>query len=111
MGLKPREKRAFFQKCLCNDIEIFKKQENLSPLCLVFMSQTECVGKSHVIRQIAENNNYKLIHVPINTKKINYQFVVDRLWSADNDENKNDNDDNKNDDKEQKQIVFHIDIS
>ena len=53
-----------------------------TPLYSVYISQKECVGKSHVIRQFAKDNGYQLIHIPINTKPVDTDFIVDRLTSG-----------------------------
>ena len=76
------ERKNFFFHVLCSNLVEFNKNSNKAPLCAVYMSQQDCVGKSYVIRQIAADNNHGLIHVPINTQHINLDFIVDRLLSV-----------------------------
>ncbi len=55
---------------------------------------------SYVIRHIAANNNHGLVHVPINTKIVDLDFIVDRLLSI-----------LENINEENTKIVYHINVS
>ena len=91
------ERRQFFKHILCSDPDQFHTGKNEAPLCAVYLSQTECVGKSHVIQEKAKHCGHALIHVPINTRTTDLDFIVDRLMSVPK--------------QQSAKTVFHINVS
>ena len=91
------DRRRFFKEILCSAPDEFHAKRNKAPLCAVYLSQSECVGKSYVIRKISSNNQHGLIHVPINTRSMDLDFIVDRLMSVPKNQSK--------------KTVFHINVS
>lgn len=56
--------------------------EQQNPLCMVFMSVEECVGKTHEIKRLCEKTkdvNFHLVHIPFNSPKVDKDFVVQRM--------------------------------
>eukprot|EP01084_Bolivina_argentea_P277398 473562_1 len=92
------DKNEFFEQILCkNDKEFIDKTNTTKPLCKLILSQNECVGKTYYIIQIAKNKNYALVHVPINTKVADVDFIVGTM--------------SKKNDEKQRKIAFHINVS
>eukprot|EP01083_Nonionella_stella_P028845 79489_1 len=77
------EKKEFFESILCKSDAEFNsdEEEYAKPLCKLIMSQNECVGKTYRIQKMAEAAGYTLIHVPINTKIADLDFIVHRMYS------------------------------
>eukprot|EP01084_Bolivina_argentea_P023366 43588_1 len=48
-------------------------------VCVVFMSDHECVGKTYQINKACDHFNLECIHIPFNSPKLDKDFVVDRL--------------------------------
>ena len=99
-----RERIMFFESILETDLNRFHEKQNENPLCAVFLSQRECVGKSFIIGKEAKKHDHKLCHIPINTKTVDVDFVVDRLLSANKEMNNDEND-------KDSRIIYHINVS
>lgn len=73
------EAKSFYQNVICDSYLDFNSKKNSVPLCMVYISQHECVGKTH---QIIKRGSNKLYHVPINSRNIDTHFVVQQLLRA-----------------------------
>eukprot|EP01084_Bolivina_argentea_P287280 492930_1 len=76
-----KEKTEFFEEILCKSDDEFKNEVNTKPLCKLFMSKNSCVGKSYLIQKMAKQSGFELIHVPINTKEADLDFIVAQMYS------------------------------
>ena len=106
--LTENQRAAFYKKYIGTDLETFIKGlrnplsaqtstygdslradhlgpivvEQQNPLCKVYMSVEECVGKTHEIKRLCKENkdvNFHLVHIPFNSPKVDKDFVVSRM--------------------------------
>eukprot|EP01084_Bolivina_argentea_P250891 420555_1 len=76
-----KDSYAFFEQILCRNDQEFQDENNTKPLCKLILSQNECVGKSYWIKKMAATDGYYLVHVPINTKVADLEFIVQQMYS------------------------------
>ncbi|ETO16946.1 hypothetical protein RFI_20392, partial [Reticulomyxa filosa] len=98
--LEQAECRSFYSTIFCSELSVFRENTSNAPFVQVFLSKSECVGKSHTIAKIAKSLQLTcdecLVHLPLNTTVADVDFIVDRLLSAPQTDGK---------------LVFHINIS
>eukprot|EP01083_Nonionella_stella_P088349 246159_1 len=111
--LTDMQREEFYTKYICTDFDAFKNGkmveinniaksiQNENPLCMVFLSDEECVGKSYEITKECKKNHFVMIHVPFNSPKVDKDFVVDRLTRPDVQRAQKNN----------QKIVFHLNVS
>ena len=104
--LTDTQRETFYKKYICTDLDTFihslknfnrfslrgdNQNVQQNPLCMVFLSEEECVGKTHEIKRLCKdpaawlqtkdrpkdrNLKFHLVHIPFNSPKVDKDFVV-----------------------------------
>ena len=80
--LTDRQRETFHEQyiiSLDNAAKSSRSQSSYRAVCVVFLSDTECAGKTYQIKETCDRFKLECVQIPFNSPTVDRDFVVDRL--------------------------------